>query len=112
MNVNRGDIVLLPVPFSDQSSRKVRPAIVISNDTINRMSEDIILVPLTSVLKEVPYSIIISQENLSEGKLITTSRARMDKVFTAHKSLIRMNIGTLKHDILRKIRQELIGAVS
>ena len=111
MNVKQGDIVLLPVPFSDQTSLKVRPAIIVSNDRINAASEDIILIPLTSVIKDAPYSILIVQNNLSEGELIVTSRARADKIFTAHKSLIKLKIGALKHSILTEIRQEIIKVI-
>jgi mRNA-degrading endonuclease toxin of MazEF toxin-antitoxin module len=31
-----GDIVLVPVPFTDLTSQRRRPVIVISNDTYNR----------------------------------------------------------------------------
>ena len=107
IRLKQKDIVLLPVPFSDQSSRKVRPAIVISNDSINSTSEDLILVPLTSVLKDVPYSILLNQKDLVEGKLITLSRIRVDKIFTAHKSLIKLKIGIIKNDILNSIKVKL-----
>ena len=105
------DIVLLPVPFSDQSSGKVRPAIVVSNDSLNNTSEDVILVPMTSVLKEVSYSILLSQKDLFEGKLITSSRIRVDKIFTTHKSLIKMKIGIIKKDILSSIKAELFKII-
>ena len=112
MNVKQCDIVLLPVPFSDQTSCKVRPAVVVSNDTINAKSDDVILVPMTSVLKDVPYSIVLAQESLAEGKLITLSRARADKVFTAHHSLVRMKIGAIKKEVLKAVQQELVKSIS
>lgn len=43
-----GDIVLIPVPFTDLSSRKRRPVIVISNDDYNRRTRDVVIVAMTS----------------------------------------------------------------
>jgi mRNA interferase MazF len=111
MNVKQRDLVLIPVPFSDQTARKVRPAIVISNDRINNSSEDVLLVPVTSVLKDVPYSMPIVQESLSEGKLLVISRARADKIFTAEKSLIQMKIGALKPDVFSALKQEILKTI-
>jgi mRNA interferase MazF len=42
----RGSIVLLPFPFSDQSSAKIRPAVVASPDY---PSDDLLVVAVTSV---------------------------------------------------------------
>ena len=111
MNAKQCDVVLLPVPFSDQTARKVRPAIVVSNDHINAASDDLILVPLTSVIKDVQYSLIITQKSFAEGELIATSRARADKIFTAHKPLIRMKIGKIKPTVLAEIKQKIINTV-
>ncbi len=108
MNIKQRDIVLLPVPFSDQTANKVRPAIVVSNDKINTTGDDIILVPITSVLKDnALYSVIITPQNLSEGNLIAVSRARADKVFTAHKSLICMKIGVIRNHVFDEIKKEI-----
>jgi len=38
----QGDILLIPVPFTNLSSRKRRPVVVISNDTYNRKTEDVV----------------------------------------------------------------------
>jgi mRNA interferase MazF len=48
MMPNQGDIVLIPIPFTDLSSRKRRPLIVISNNDYNRKTPDIVVVAMTS----------------------------------------------------------------
>jgi mRNA interferase MazF len=42
----RGTVVLLPFPFSDQSSAKIRPAVIVSGPY---PSDDVLVVALTSV---------------------------------------------------------------
>lgn len=111
MNVRQRDLVLLPVPFSNQSSQKVRPAVVVSNDMLNTQSDDVILVPLTSVIKDAPYSVMISQNDLTNGRLVVESRARTDKIFTAEKSLITMKIGAVNQGILTAIKQGIIKSI-
>lgn len=43
---NRGDVILLPFPFSDQSSSKIRPAVIVSP---RYPSDDLLVVAVTSV---------------------------------------------------------------
>jgi mRNA interferase MazF len=37
---NRGDVVLVPFPFSDQTTAKKRPAVIISSSTYNDTSRE------------------------------------------------------------------------
>ncbi|HHT9126860.1 MAG TPA: type II toxin-antitoxin system PemK/MazF family toxin [Candidatus Brocadiia bacterium] len=45
---NRGDIVLVPFPFSNQTITKKRPAVIISSDAYNNVSSDIVIMAVTS----------------------------------------------------------------
>jgi len=43
-----GDIVLVPFPFTDQSTTKRRPAVVISSPAYHRQRPDLIIMAVTS----------------------------------------------------------------
>ena len=107
MNVQQKELVLLPYPFSDMEGKKVRPALVVSNDSFNKKSADCVMVPLTTVIKDEPYSIVIAQKNLSSGKLLKQSRVRADKVFCIEKNLIIMKIGMLKTETFDKVKEKV-----
>jgi len=107
MKFKQKELVLLPYPFTDQEGSKVRPAIIISNDNFNKKCQDCVMVPLTTVIKDEPYSIIIRQDNLSSGKLLKPSRIRIDKIFTINKNLIIMQIGKITEKTFSNIKSEV-----
>ena len=111
MNFQQKEIVLLPYPFSNQEGTKVRPAIIISNNNFNKKSEDCIMLPLTSVIKEVPYSVLINQEDLNSGKLLKPSRIRIDKIFTICQDLVRMKIGVINNKTFEKVKSEIFKLI-
>ena len=49
MDYKKGDIVIINFPFTDLTSTKKRPALIISNDVVNQTS-DYLLVQITSKL--------------------------------------------------------------
>ena len=108
MEIKQKDVVLLPYPFTDLKGKKVRPALIVSNDIVNNKSKDCIMLPLTSVIKDEPYSIVISQDDLRSGQLIKSSRIKIDKIFTVEKKLIVMRIGTLRDNTFEKVKAELL----
>ncbi|MBI2559191.1 type II toxin-antitoxin system PemK/MazF family toxin [Candidatus Woesearchaeota archaeon] len=109
MEIKQKDVVLLPYPFTDLKGKKVRPALIVSNDFVNNKSEDCIMLPLTSVIKDEPYSIVINQDDLSSGQLIKPSRIKADKIFTVEKRLIVMKIGTMSNNTFGKVKAELLN---
>lgn len=43
-----GDVVLIPVPFTDGTAMKQRPAVVVSGRRYNTQRPDLIVMPVTS----------------------------------------------------------------
>lgn len=53
MTFQRGDVILVPSPFSDLSAAKVRPAGVVSSDLYHSTEPDLLLAALTSQVAKV-----------------------------------------------------------
>ena len=64
---SQGEIVLIPVPFTDLSSTRRRPVIVVSNDQYNIATPDMVVVAMTSTAARGPYSFTISSADLAAG---------------------------------------------
>jgi mRNA interferase MazF len=103
----QGDILLIPVPFTDLSSRKRRPVVVISNDTYNRKTEDVVVVAMTSNPAPVDYSFTITSSDLERGKLNRTSKVRVDKIYTLSQSIVVKTFGRVGSEVLDRIRNLL-----
>ncbi len=90
----KGDVVVIPFPFSDLSQYKKRPALVIAN----LEGEDLILCQITSKYKKDKYSINLNKSDFREGNLKIDSFIRPNKIFTAHKDLILYKVGHIKKE--------------
>src|SRR6266481_4693678 len=64
----RGDIVLVPFPFTDLSSSKRRPALVVSPDWFNSSNQDLVLVAITSQIGDDPRSVLLDETDFVGGK--------------------------------------------
>jgi mRNA interferase MazF len=47
-----GDVVLVPFPFTDQSGAKKRPAVVVSSSGYNASRRDIVIMAITSQVRQ------------------------------------------------------------
>jgi mRNA interferase MazF len=67
MSFSIGNVILLPVPFTDLSSRKVRPAIVVGHGSF---AGDLFVVPISSQLQNVDMPLVDwRQAGLKEADL-------------------------------------------
>ncbi len=94
----RGDVVAIPFPFSDLSTTKKRPALVLASLKYN----DFILCQITSKLKNDNYGIELKEKDFQKGSLKKISFARANRLFTAHQSLIIRKVGTIKETKLKE----------
>ena len=101
--IEQRDLILVPFPFSDQSGRKVRPAIVISNNSFNNNSEDILIVGVTSNISKDQYTLSLNNEGLEEGKLITNCCIKVENILKLDKELIIKKIGKIKNEKFKDI---------
>lgn len=87
MRCSRTDIVLLPIPFSDLSSSKVRPAIVVG---FGSFAGDLFVVPVTSQLVRSDFQLTAWQA----AGLNVPSGVKA-QICTVEDSLVRKVVGRL-----------------
>lgn len=103
----QGDILLIPIPYSDLTSNKKRPVLVLSNDDYNTKTEDIIVAAITSNITSKEYSILISNKDLQEGNLQVNSCIRVDKIYTLSQSIVIKKFGAVKPEIINNVKEKL-----
>ncbi|MGH9551083.1 MAG: type II toxin-antitoxin system PemK/MazF family toxin, partial [Terriglobales bacterium] len=84
----QGDIVLIPIPFTDLSSSRRRPVIVISNDAYQRATADMVVVAMTSNMTSTPHSFVLTATDLDGGTLNHSGRVRVDRIYTLSQSIV------------------------
>jgi mRNA interferase MazF len=103
----QGDIVLIPIPFTDLSSQKRRPVVVISNDAYNRKTHDLVVVAMTSNPEAVDYSFTVTSSDLEKGTLNRPGKVRVDKIYTLSQSIVVKTFGCVNVATLDRIRKTL-----
>jgi mRNA interferase MazF len=110
--IEQRDLLLVPFPFSNQSGKKVRPVIVISNNNFNNFSEDVLVVGVTSNILKDKYTIVLTNNNLEEGKLFTSCSIKIENLLKLDKELIVKKIGKINQVTLKQIIDKLHSIIS
>jgi mRNA interferase MazF len=97
----QGEIVLIPVPFTDLSSSKKRPVLVISNDGYNDGCPDMIVLAITSNVTQP--GVRITNGDMERGVLPKDSVIRSDKVYTLYQGIVVKRIGEASKAILKAV---------
>ncbi len=100
----RGDVLVIPFPFSDLSGTKKRPALVLAD----LPGSDIILCQITSRFKKDKFSFELSSTDFSKGGLPILSYVRPNRIFTADKNIILRKAGELKKTVTKNIIQQVV----
>ncbi|MBN2232972.1 MAG: type II toxin-antitoxin system PemK/MazF family toxin [Deltaproteobacteria bacterium] len=97
-------VVLVKFPFSDLSSTKLRPAVVLTYAG----RDDWILCQITSNPYADLNSIMITDDDFNIGSLQRLSYARPTKLFTTNNTLIDSQVGKLNDVLFNKIINAII----
>ena len=100
----KGDVVVVPFPFSDLTNAKRRPALVVATLTRN----DLILCLITSQATNDPYTIAVSNDDFAGGSLNRNSYVKSNRLFTANEKIIDYKIGTLTTDKINEVITKII----
>ena len=103
----KGDVVVVPFPFSDLTQAKRRPALVIAG----LEGDDVILRQITSQSVADRYSITIADADFASGSLKQQSNARPNRIFTADGHIILYKAGTLNSGKLSEIIDKVVGII-
>lgn len=103
----KGDVVIIPFPFSDLSQAKRRPALVIAS----LEGDDAILCQLTSKGIRDNYAIALDDVDFASGSLKQPSNIRPNRLFTADTHIVLYRVGSLKKEKLNQVIDKLLDII-
>jgi mRNA interferase MazF len=103
----KGDVVVVPFPFSDLTQAKRRSALVIT--TLE--GDDLILCQITSQAIKDNYAIPLDDKDFETGSLKQPSNIRPNRIFTADSHIILYKVGNLKIEKLNKVIEKVVEII-
>ena len=104
----KGDIVVVPFPFSDLTQAKKRPALVVSS----LKGDDLILCQITSQNVRDDYAITFEDQDMNNGKLDKASNIRTNRLFSADHHIVLYRIGSLGPAKMQEVIDRLVDIIS
>lgn len=103
----RGDVVVVPFPFSDLTQAKRCPALVVA--TLE--GDDVILCQITSKTIRDKYSLTLDDIDFETEGLKQSSNIRPNRLFTADSHIILYRIGNVKTEKLSQIVDKAVEII-
>ena len=101
----KGDVVVVPFPFSDLSETKRRPALVLADFP----GEDILLCQITSKYSTPAYAVELNADGFASGSLPCSSFIRTNRIFTGDKNMIIRKTGHVSSEIMSTVIDHIIA---
>lgn len=103
-----GEIVLVPIPFTDQSSSKKRPCLILKHDA---NEQDCIVLPITSKNNTDKYLVQLQEKHFIDFPLPKASFVKTNKVFTLHEKLILKKITSISPGALQQMLNSFVAYI-
>jgi mRNA interferase MazF len=105
-----GTIVLVPFPFTDQSTSKRRPSVIVSKRTYNMVRPDVVVMAITSQLRPMRALGEVWVNQWREAGLLKPSAIK--PVFaTIEQRLVIRRLGILQSADQVTLRQAIVEAI-
>lgn len=108
MPLAKGDIVLVPFPFTDLSQTKLRPAVVLWAES---KGQDVTLCFISSQkvdrLAEYEFVIASNDPQFSMTGLKVTSKVHVTRIVTLERRLLQRRLGRLSDRLIERLDQAL-----
>ena len=104
----KGDVVVVPFPFSDLSDTKRRPALVLAALT----GEDVLLCLITSKATSDSYALSLNPNDFTSGSLRQDSYIRPNRIFTADSNIVLYRAGALQPNKVRDVVDKVIEIIT
>lgn len=104
----RGDIVVVPFPYSDKLAEKRRPALVVSSDKFNARSGYLWVAMVTSKTQKLSADDVVFDH--SKAGLSKPSMVRVAKIATIEADRVIRTTGRLEKSDIASV-QKLIAAI-
>ncbi len=102
----KGKIILIPVPYTDLTAAKLRPALVIFEGR-----RDLVVAAITTTMHNVfsEWDVVIDKDDPEFYKtgLKTASVLKLTKISTVHKDLVEGELGKIGGDLRDEVNQKL-----
>jgi len=101
---SQGEVVIVPFPFSDLSDQKLRPALVL----LDQSGSDLVLCQITSQAAGDSLAISLGNHDFAQGSLRLESKIRPDKLFTFQRTMVRYRCGKLNPNKTKEVVASLV----
>lgn len=111
-----GDVILVEIPYAINGGQKIRPAVVVQSDRLNKKLISTVVAAITTNLQHVasePCQFLIDPKTL-EGKssnLLHPSAVKCENLFTVSQKRIKQTLGHLSDILKQKLNDCLKSAL-
>ncbi|WP_090386328.1 type II toxin-antitoxin system PemK/MazF family toxin [Dyadobacter sp. SG02] len=103
----KGEVVVIPFPFSDLSGSKRRPALVLAD----LIGDDLLLCQITSQSSKDIHAVPLSITDFLNGSLPVDSFIRPMRLFTADKNIVIRKAGLLRAKLVDDVTRTIVRVI-
>jgi mRNA interferase MazF len=101
----KGDVVVIPFPYTDMSKLKTRPVLVVACPR----GTNVIVCQITSQMtRNDEYAIQVNSKDFAKGSLPSSSLVKTNMIMTLDVDTILAKSGTLSSEKMRQVEEKLV----